>query len=155
MSRSGQSLNRSSLGRIDDQRHRSDDRVYSTGTPIAAATGKYRQLNGIEDTLDADLKTRWIAALRSGEYQQGQGVLRQEDRFCCMGVLELIIGVKSTDRCFLAGHVAEIAGLPYYTDAKVQGQLAQMNDGFAGIGSHAPVVRHTFSQIADWIEANL
>lgn len=28
----------------------------------------------------------WVAALRSGEYQQGTMVLRRGDKFCCLGV---------------------------------------------------------------------
>lgn len=39
-------------------------------------------------TMDPTLKERWVTALRSGEYQQGQGVLRTtDDHFCCLGVL--------------------------------------------------------------------
>ncbi len=30
---------------------------------------------------------KWIAALRSGEYKQTRGNLRQGDSFCCLGVL--------------------------------------------------------------------
>lgn len=38
--------------------------------------------------MKADIKKRWIAALRSGEYQQGQGYLRPtENSWCCLGVL--------------------------------------------------------------------
>jgi hypothetical protein len=42
-------------------------------------------------TLKADIKKRWVDALRSGEYQQGRELLVQNDvlgdRFCCLGVL--------------------------------------------------------------------
>ena len=32
-------------------------------------------------------RAKWVAALRSGEYRQGQEVLRTEnDEFCCLGV---------------------------------------------------------------------
>ena len=32
-------------------------------------------------------RKKWIEALRSGEYKQGMGVLREEDnKFCCLGV---------------------------------------------------------------------
>jgi hypothetical protein len=35
-----------------------------------------------------DIKAQWTAALRSGEYKQGVGVLRDLDNsFCCLGVL--------------------------------------------------------------------
>jgi len=32
-------------------------------------------------------KAEWIDALKSGKYKQGEGRLRRDDRFCCLGVL--------------------------------------------------------------------
>jgi hypothetical protein len=32
-------------------------------------------------------KEEWIEALRSGNYEQTQGALRKDDKFCCLGVL--------------------------------------------------------------------
>jgi hypothetical protein len=29
---------------------------------------------------------KWVAALRSGEFEQGNGALRRGDKFCCLGV---------------------------------------------------------------------
>ncbi len=39
--------------------------------------------------MDPEIKARWVAALRSGEYPQGRHGLRGKDesRFCCLGVL--------------------------------------------------------------------
>lgn len=38
--------------------------------------------------MNADVKAAWVAALRSGEYEQGHYVLHStDDRFCCLGVL--------------------------------------------------------------------
>jgi hypothetical protein len=38
--------------------------------------------------MDPKIKAKWVAALRSGDYVQGQGVLRDKSRhFCCLGVL--------------------------------------------------------------------
>jgi hypothetical protein len=37
--------------------------------------------------MDVEVKRRWIAALRSGKYPQGQGCLRKDSGYCCMGVL--------------------------------------------------------------------
>lgn len=34
-----------------------------------------------------EIKAKWVAALRSGKYQQGRGGLRNGDKFCCLGVL--------------------------------------------------------------------
>lgn len=33
------------------------------------------------------IKAKWVAALRSGNYKQGAGFLRQGNNFCCLGVL--------------------------------------------------------------------
>jgi hypothetical protein len=37
--------------------------------------------------MNPEIKARWVAALRSGEYQQTTGNLRTENGFCCLGVL--------------------------------------------------------------------
>jgi hypothetical protein len=37
--------------------------------------------------MNPEIKARWTAALRSGEYPQGTNYLRSEDGFCCLGVL--------------------------------------------------------------------
>lgn len=52
--------------------------------------------------IDEKIKTKWVAALRSGEYKQGRGALRKKDsggdRFCCLGVLcDIYAKEKSKD----------------------------------------------------------
>jgi hypothetical protein len=38
--------------------------------------------------MNADIRARWTAALRSGDYQQAKGALRRDgDGRCCLGVL--------------------------------------------------------------------
>jgi hypothetical protein len=38
--------------------------------------------------MNQEIKAKWIAALRSGEYKQGRGHLKgAQDDFCCLGVL--------------------------------------------------------------------
>ncbi len=38
--------------------------------------------------MNQEVKEKWIAALRSGKYEQGQTKLRTlEDTYCCLGVL--------------------------------------------------------------------
>jgi hypothetical protein len=37
--------------------------------------------------VNPEIKTRWVAALRSGKYPQGRGRLKTEEGFCCLGVL--------------------------------------------------------------------
>ena len=52
--------------------------------------------------LNKEIKEKWINALRSGEYTQGQGYLYIEnsdgtESFCCLGVLEYICGTPKKD----------------------------------------------------------
>jgi hypothetical protein len=38
--------------------------------------------------MNPEVKAKWVAALRSGKYRQGKHVLnRNNDEFCCLGVL--------------------------------------------------------------------
>lgn len=102
--------------------------------------------------MDAGLKTKWIEALRSGNYQQGRGTLKDEEgRFCCLGVLCDVMGGKWNDtgdaevngelQSFYLGHAAErAAGFRLHQQEK----LWTMNDD-----------RVPFSAIADYIEQNL
>lgn len=42
-----------------------------------------------------ELKSNWVAALRSGKYTQGQTYLRSKtDKYCCLGVLADLCGEK-------------------------------------------------------------
>jgi hypothetical protein len=69
--------------------------------------------------MKAELKQKWIEALRSGEYRQGKGVLRDSvDRFCCLGVLCDVVsksgwGAAHDVDTSVAGHDAEISAHPY------------------------------------------
>lgn len=58
--------------------------------------------------LPKELKAKWVKALRSGEYQQGQGQLctRTNDgsySFCCLGVLEDVAGKTSRSEMSING----------------------------------------------------
>jgi hypothetical protein len=37
--------------------------------------------------MNPQIKQKWLNALRSGDYQQGQFYLRTDNGFCCLGVL--------------------------------------------------------------------
>ncbi len=37
--------------------------------------------------MKAEIKKRWIDALKSGEYKQGRGRLKDGGSYCCLGVL--------------------------------------------------------------------
>ena len=116
--------------------------------------------------MDAATKAKWVAALRSGKYKQGTGQLRTEDDcYCCLGVLCDISGVGQWVRSehdsgeqwaySCEGYlVTALAPDSIYYDGdcrpnRPQGSLISRNDGIA---SHE---RHTFEQIADFIEKHL
>lgn len=120
--------------------------------------------------MNQEIKQRWLAALRSGEYQQAHGRLRNGDSFCCLGVL-CDLHSKTTgnawgddDRYFsvdgaLPPEVQEWSGL---TDSNPDmpappnfiGELtiAEYNDGRLGRMCLRP---HTFVEIAALIEEHL
>jgi len=37
--------------------------------------------------MKAEIKEKWLEALRSGDYEQGEGGLHKGETFCCLGVL--------------------------------------------------------------------
>lgn len=57
------------------------------------------------------IKERWIESLRSGEYEQTQGRLRDETGYCCLGVLcDLYAQEKNIE-----WNDQEELGMRYYT----------------------------------------
>lgn len=118
--------------------------------------------------ITSEVKSKWIAALRSGEYAQGSGSLvdtQEEDgtqQFCCLGVLGLICGITIDDmerqsdlgdveREDLLGpwndpadHARSFMSDNPATHTTLQRKLAGMND-----------TGKTFPEIADWIDTNV
>lgn len=112
-----------------------------------------------------EIKARWVAALRSGEYQQGSDFLNCQGNYCCLGVL-CDLAVKDGEcewdsrgpvmRMCIDGNsvtlpqvVREWAGLPaanprlIYDDIDLP--VSELNDE----------IGLKFPQLADLIEAQL
>lgn len=95
-----------------------------------------------------ELKDRWLADLRSGEYVQGTGSFEYEEagqtRTCCLGVL-----------C----HSADVPVCGYDPDRDnyefVESEEALSWDQARSLWHKNDVDRATFYEIADWIEANV
>lgn len=104
--------------------------------------------------MNPEWKDKWLKALRSGEYQQGTGllccVINGQEYYCCLGVLAHIAG-EPQGRLTVNGYIwqklADKVGLPANAEeeARVQGCLITMND----------TRRVPFAEIANWIEENL
>lgn len=104
--------------------------------------------------MDAEMKNKWVAVLRSGEYQQCRGTLRRTDdegnkSFCCLGVLCEINGhpVPDLRSRTTSGNLYDL--LAEWIGEDNSRTLQMKNDGARG--TH----QHSFLEIADWIEVNL
>lgn len=112
-----------------------------------------------------EIADKWVAALRSGKYKQGEGFLRKgENEFCCLGVL--------CDINQDVGQWEQINGNNYFTteddhdgiDTELtnylrdhfdignvsEERLIRMNDATNEFKDN----KHSFEEIADYIEAN-
>jgi hypothetical protein len=114
-----------------------------------------------------ELKAKWLAALRSDKYQQGEGALSQDGNFCCLGVLCDIAGYKwkkevntnyltcSAGKFYIEKEV-ELKKLGL--SLEIQEVCYSLNDGTV-IKDTNPfkfeLRRHSFKEIADWLEENL
>lgn len=116
--------------------------------------------------MNSDIKKLWLEALRSGDYDQGIGCLRDtDDQFCCFGVLCDLYATKNDDLNrwrytqkhgpveydgewnFPPRYVKVWAGLAATADEYIPSMntsLAQLNDA-----------AYTFNYIADIIEEHL
>ena len=114
-----------------------------------------------------EIKAKWVAALRSGEYKQATGQLRRNTRgktsFCCLGVLCNLhaqahpeIAAQQTDpESYMCGTkclptaVMEWADLP-----SPRGDTLKIGNTFGSLSYHNDSWC-TFAQIADAIESQL
>lgn len=96
--------------------------------------------------LNPEFKKKWVEALRSGEYKQGQGALHRadEDTYCCLGVACKISNV-------LLSYTSLRDKLQFKED--LIDRCTNLNDNrydISGINQGAK----SFEYIADYIEEN-
>lgn len=118
--------------------------------------------------MNPEIKSKWVAALRSGEYRQTRGALRDRHGYCCLGVL---CDLHSKDHwseepnlkdeyrymdcsLLLSKKVIKWADLVEATpsgnvEIEKGTTLADLNDGKNSFKAHS------FEQIADLIEKHL
>lgn len=96
--------------------------------------------------MDAQLKAKWIAALRSGKYQQTTHYLKDDDGFCCLGVLCDIQGADF-DAIRQQYRTLSLSSNPVEYIGMLESEapwLSQMND-----------TGRSFAEIADYIEKSI
>jgi hypothetical protein len=122
--------------------------------------GKHSDATDEVAKMDPQLKEKWLGALRSGAYAQTKNRLRSpENGFCCLGVVCNVLNHDGWNETIRPNHgdpgydwgshgtgmvgedLDRTLGLPLGTART----LSDMNDNKDA----------TFTQIADWIEANL
>jgi hypothetical protein len=88
--------------------------------------------------MNQEIKQRWIQALRSGEYEQGEGGLFHCGKFCCLGVL--------TD-LYIKEHgfqwKQDSADLWSFEDERET--LPQSVQDWSGIDAPDPMICHSFA----------
>lgn len=108
-----------------------------------------------------ELKERWVAALRSGEYKQTREYLCDEQGWCCLGVLCNLVDknkwISSPEDC-------ETYALEYdFGDSRLNHEFPD-EDWLVDIGLIPSLARdlaykndnyETFVDIADYIEENV
>jgi hypothetical protein len=114
--------------------------------------------------MNVEIGKKWINSLRSGEYEQGMGALRINDKYCCLGVLcdlyskehnvpwkkDIEEGVYLFNKCtaYLPKKVKTWAGMKSFAgllSSREMTSLTYLND----------VHKMSFEEIADLIEKNI
>lgn len=104
--------------------------------------------------MDQELKEKWVDALRSGRYEQGQGLLRTTgDRYCCLGVL---VDIADPDGWEQGESYWYYKGNARMIDLGYEGVLERVialsvMEGLAAMNDDG----RSFDKIAAWIEENL
>jgi hypothetical protein len=105
------------------------------------------------EKLPPDFKAKWIAALRSGEYEQVRRHLCLDGKYCCLGVAARVCGIEQD--ILIANEVLEY----HFTKgceipSLLLGDVLQNNIVHALVSMN-DTQRLSFTEIADWIEENL
>jgi len=110
----------------------------------------------------AENRRKWVAALRSGEYPQTQGILRDSDGYCCLGVAcelaryeGLVAREGAVYRAGDSGYYAVLPGVvqDWLGLADNEGGLVDGTEGYwYNLTSLNDDALYTFDQIANVIE---
>lgn len=108
--------------------------------------------------MNKEIKEEWLAALKSGEYKKGIGMLRSgDDRYCCLGVLCDLHNKKQEVNGWVAHKIVDETKYSYHcsvgysplavqewSDLKTMITLTKLNDS-----------SDTFDKVIEYIEKQL
>lgn len=126
----------------------------------------------LRGALKPHIKTKWVEALRSGDYKKAKGALARDGGFCCLGVLcdlQVVPGEwygehfvpKSTDVATQRADLDHSFVGAVVTDALY---IEEVNDFFNGLAGRndgdrrfksPPTAPQSHRKLADLIERNL
>lgn len=109
----------------------------------------------IKPKLPKRFKDRWVIMLRSGKYNQTNGMLRDDDGYCCLGVACLAAGYKDSNIYDHKTIPLELTKVPKL----LMGDNTPTNHNYNPIVSKLvhfnDTKQWTFKQIASYIERYL
>jgi hypothetical protein len=103
-----------------------------------------------------DVAEKWVAALRSGNYKQGTGRLRNNDKsFCCLGVLCDVLGRKF-DEYGVVEETSVLLPKSVVEEAKMKNDAGVIEEDPKGLAlwEQNDIANKSFNEIADFIEQN-
>ena len=93
---------------------------------------------------------KWVAALRSGDYEQGRGSLQRGDKYCCLGVACVVAEINGVSVTKFEG---EIDGGGLWSQKAVKDWVG-LSDKEGRLISANDRDEWSFAEIADLIESN-
>ena len=109
--------------------------------------------------MDKQIKTEWVEALRSGEFNQGRDFLHNTamETYCCLGVLSTIIGKDDTrwDGEKWHSHHADETELDVFSGtipSRVRNEIHFSRCEQRTVIDMNDTAKASFNEIADYIE---
>lgn len=97
----------------------------------------------------------WIAALRSGKYKQGQGQLKTQDKFCCLGVLcDISKQSEWFNSYYDENHCTPSPKIVKWAEMKERNPMVLVEGEFWSLAMINDIKKYSFEKIADIIEKN-
>lgn len=115
--------------------------------------------------MTAEMKAKWLEALRSGKYKQGRNLLRNGDKYCCLGVLCDIDGAEwkllrpGLETTYTASGRDAFEGNSCGKETALLSTERMLKIGIRGEITNECIKMNddgnSFAEIADWLEENL